>query len=206
VRHLAVTAVMLALTAALMACGAEEDDPRPEDVPAGAVAVVGETEIGKAQLKERVAALRRAQPKQAQRPRNAQAEQPGQAQDPLEQQALSALLQSTALEQEAADRGIEVTDAEVQRRWRMAIESQLRTRRALRHFLGGQTEQDVLDQLRLQLLTERIHAQVSEQAGDGKPGAKAVQEFQRGFQRELQERTACREGYAAAGCASDAPE
>jgi hypothetical protein len=108
-----------------------------------------------------------------------------------------------ALEQEAADRDIEVSDAEVRQRWESASQGQFKTKKALRRFLGGQTEQDLLDQLRLQVLTERIHEQVGEQAGGGKKGAKAVREFQKDFQKRWQNRTACREGYAAAGCADD---
>lgn len=188
----------------LVACGGDDDDPKkPESVPADAAAVVGDAEIPKAQLEERVAALRRSQPGRREAKQSPQ--QTRQTDEQLETQALSMLLYSTALEQEAADRGVEVTDAEVRKRWSSAVEGQFRTKKALRRFLGGQTQGDVLDQLRLQFLAEKIHEQVAEEAGGGKQGAKAVQEFQESFRKEWQERAACGEGYEAAGC-SEAPE
>jgi hypothetical protein len=178
--------------------GSDEPPPRPPSVPAGAVAAVGDAGVSKRDLAAEVAALRRA--RIGDRPNRAGGRvRVGREQ--LEAQALTALLMREALEQEAADRDIEVTRAEVRRRWRAASRRQFKTRRALRRFLGGQTENDLLDQLRMQQLSERIHAQVAEQAGGGKQGAKAVRAFQEDFQRRWRERTACAAGYAAAGCA-----
>jgi hypothetical protein len=56
------------------------------------------------------------------------------------------------------------------------------------------------------VLTERIHAQIGEEAGGGKQGAKAVTQFQKDFQQRWQDRTACADGYTAAGCNEDKTE
>ncbi|HEX2161259.1 MAG TPA: SurA N-terminal domain-containing protein [Thermoleophilaceae bacterium] len=209
--------VLLALAAG---CSSDDDNggnrPSSEDVPSGAVAKVGDVEISEADLDRQVEALARAQRGSGSAASDGSA--PGgassgdadggpsaeeQLREQLEAQALATLLQRQALEQEAKDRGIEVTDAEVRQRWEAASRGQFKTKKALRRFLGGQTEQDLLDQLRLQVLTERIHEQVSEEAGGGKQGAKAVARFQKEFQQRWQDRTACREGFNAPGCTDD---
>jgi parvulin-like peptidyl-prolyl isomerase len=192
-------AALLALGAT--ACGGGDDDDGggggSSDVPSGAVATVGGAEISEKELDAQVAALARAQRGGGDKPTPAVHKQ-------LEAQALSSLLMRRALEQEAADRDIRVSRAEVRRRWRTISRSQFKTKKALRRFLGGQTERDLIEQLRLQTLTERIHEQVAKEAGGGKQGAKAVKEFQGDFEKRLQERTACRKAYAAtAGCAGD---
>jgi hypothetical protein len=178
--------------------GSDEPPPRPRDVPAGAVAAVGEAEVSKRDLAAEVAMLRRAQ-------RGGRANRAGGGvrvgREQLESQALTTLLMREALEQEAANRNIGVTRAEVRRRWRAVSRRQFKTRRALRRFLGGRTESDLLDELRVQQLSERIHAQVAEQADGGKQGARAVRDFQADFMRRWQERIACADGHTAAGCA-----
>jgi hypothetical protein len=200
------------------ACSGDDDEGGGSgDVPSGAVATVGDVEISEGDLNEQVEALSRAQRGSGDAgssggggsPSNGAGDSDGddqvadQMREQLESQALSTLLMREALEQEAADRDIEVADAEVRERWEAASEGQFKTKKALRRFLGGQTEEDLLDQLRLQVLTERIHEQVAEQAGGGKQGAKAVREFQKDFQKRWQDRTACRDGFTAAGCADD---
>jgi parvulin-like peptidyl-prolyl isomerase len=194
-------AALLALGAA--ACGGGDDEgggggaESSADVPSGAVATVGGAEIRKNQLDAQVAALVRAQRGGGDKLTPAVRRQ-------LEAQALSTLLMRRALEQEAADRDVRVRRAEVRKRWKTISRSQFKTKKALRRFLGGQTERDLIDQLRLQTLTERIHEDVRKEAGGGKEGAKAVKDFQADFQKRLQERTACRQAYAAAaGCSGD---
>lgn len=213
------TAVLAALLLAIgaVACGGGDDDDGGSsgDVPSGAVATVGDVEISEEELDTQVAALARAQrggsggtsPASSDAGSDDSADSADDLEPAvrkqLESQALSTLLMRQALEQEAADRDIEVSDDEVRQRWEAASQGQFKTKRALRRFLGGQTEDDLLAQLRLQVLTERIHEQVSEKAGGGKQGAKAVKEFQKDFQKRWQDRTACGDGYTAAGCASD---
>jgi len=166
-------------------CGGGDDEAvRPDRVPAGSVAVVGESQITKAELDRRVAALRRATGKRS-TPERRQ----------LHSQALSVLLHEKAIEQEAAERGVTVDPREVRRRWNGVRRAQFANEKAVRRFLGGQTEQDVLRQLRLQLLTEGIHDQIREQDGDT-----AVARFQRDLQKRWTERTACRPRYATVGC------
>ena len=207
---LAVLVAALALTTVAAGCGSD-DSPSSDDVPSGAVATIGDVEIGTDRLDEQVEALARAQ-RPAGGSTNPGSGSGGQDavakadREQLETQALSLLLRHAALEQEAADRDIEVGDAEVRQRWEAASQAQFKTKKALRRFLGGQTEQDLLAQLRRQFLTERVHEQVSEEAGGGKKGAKAIEEFRKDFQKRWQDRTACAVGYTAAGCNEDRTE
>lgn len=159
------------------------------DVPDGAVATVDGEEISEERLDEQVAALRRAQSRGGASKLS---------REQLEQQALTTLLQTKWLEREAEERGVKVSMDEVRRRWRSAADEQFPDKRALRRFLGGQTEADVLRQLRLQTLTERIHDDIRANA-DGNPN-RAVKQFQEEFQQSARESTACREGYDAPGC------
>jgi len=218
-RRAAPLAVLAAALLAVAGCsGGDDDSPSSSDVPSGAVAKVGDEEIGEEDLERQVEALARAQrPTGGGSPGGDGA--PGatggasddgaaggdSARDAqrrlLRDQALAALLMREALEQEAAERGVEISETEVAERWQAAAGGQFKTKKALRRFLGGQTEQDVLDQLRLQMLSEGIAEQVSEEAGGGRQGARAVARFQREFRDRWQQRTACAEGYDAAGCA-----
>ena len=214
-REVAVSRSLVALLAAALlaigaaACSSGDDEAGGGgngDVPSGAVATVGDAEISEDELDTQVAALARAQrggPAGGTSSASGGDEPSPAVRKQLESQALSTLLMRQALEQEAEDRDIEVTDDEVRDRWEAASQGQFKTKKALRRFLGGQTEDDLLAQLRLQVLTERIHEQVSEEAGGGKKGAKAVKEFQKDFQKRWQDRTACRDGFTAAGCADD---
>jgi hypothetical protein len=221
-RRLVALLVAALLMLGVAACGGGDDDGGGSgDVPSGAVATVGDVEISEDELDTQVDALARARRGNAAGRRSpasggsdddddgggatADDVQP-EVRRQLESQALSTLLVRQALEQEAADRDIEVTDAEVRKRWEAASQGQFKTEKALRRFLGGQTEDDLLDQLRLQVLTERIHEQVAEKAGGGKKGIKAIKEFQKDFQARWQDRTACRDGFTAAGCAGDDTE
>jgi hypothetical protein len=204
-RRMIALLVVALLTAFAIGCGGGDDDASSGDVPSGSVATVGDTEISEEDLDDQVVVLARAQRSSGGSPASgsddSDGDEPSDAErKQLEAQALSMLLLREALEQEAADRDIEVSDEEVEERWDTASQGQFKTEKALKRFLGGQTEEDLLAQLRLQVITERIHEQVSEQAGGGKKGAKAVKQFQKEFQKRWQNRTACAKGYAAAGC------
>lgn len=191
-RLVAVAAVAVAAALALSAGGCGDDGDGKGggsgDVPDDAVAVVGDREVSEEDLDRQAEALERAQ--------RGGAGDIGREQ--LEQRALAALLQAEWLEQEAEKRGIEVDIADVRKRWRRAAAAQFDTKKALRQFLGRQTEADVLRQLRLQELTERIHEQVRAEA-EGNP-EKAVKRFQRDFMERVRRSTACREGYTVPGC------
>ena len=193
------------LTAVAVGCGGGDDSPSADDVPTGAVATVGDVAITSDRLVDQVDALARAQRPAGGSPATGGGDDgDGDAakveRDQLEAQALSMLLMAEALEQEAADRDIEVSLDDARARWEPIASRQFKTKKALERFLGGQTEADLLAQLRLQVLTERIDDQVSEQAGGGKPGAKAVEQFQKDFQQRWQDKTACSGDYAAPGC------
>ena len=194
-RALALVAALLAVLA--IGCGGGDDGgdkPQAEDVPSGAVAVVGETEVPKTALDRQIAMLVRQQ-------RRANGKAPTAAErEQIASQALAQLLQREAIEQEAAERGVKVSKAEVRRTWNSTAKRQFKTKKALRQFLGGQRVADILVQLRLQVLSERIAEQVSKEAGGGKEGAKAVKEFQKDFQQRWQDKTACSGDYAAPGC------
>jgi hypothetical protein len=195
-------AALAVLAIGLGACGGEGgDSPQSSDIPGNAVAVVGDTAISRAELEDQIAALRRGRSQSGGTDGGQEAREDTRKR--LQQQALSALVLAEAIEQEAADRGIEVPAAEVRRRWRAIAADQFPTKRALLRFLGGQTEQDAIAQLRLQVLTERVDAQISEKAGDGKDGAKAVKEFRQEFLERWRERTACRDDRSGGLCASD---
>jgi hypothetical protein len=191
---------ILAATAALAVvpgCGDGDDDERPVDVPAGAVAVVGEAEISERALDRQVAALKRSSS-----PVSGGAATGGArvAREQARAQALTTLLMAEALEQEARERGVAVSMQEVRQRWKGAKGAQFETRRQLRRFLGRQTEADVLRQLRLQMLGEAIDEQVRADAGGGKEGDVAVKRFRREFQKRWSERTACAKDNTAAQC------
>lgn len=170
----------------VVACGGGDDDPRPVDasaIPEGAVAIVGDEPITMERLERRLAAVRRSRRPDSRRTRLQ-----------LRQQALTTLLQQAALEQELEQAGLRVTDAEVRERFDRA-RGQFRSRRAYRRFLGNQTTADLLFQLRMQVLAEKVGAAARE-AGE-EPGRFATE-----LQRRWADRTACREGYTSALCGS----
>jgi hypothetical protein len=102
---------LLALVAA--GCGGDDDSPSSDDVPPGAVAMVGDVEIEREELDKQVKTMTRAQ-------RSAGGDFAKAQRDQLETQALSVILTRAALEQEAAKRGIQVSDAEVRKHWQTA--------------------------------------------------------------------------------------
>lgn len=202
-----------ALTTALLVAGCggsdSETTPTADDVPKHSVAVVGDEEISRRDLEREIKAMGAGEGPAA-RPAAGTTSQGApaavrdgaarRAPEQVERQALSRLLEVRAIEQEAMERGIRVSDAEIRRRWRAVTKRQFRSRRALRRFLDGQSVRHGLRQLRMQELVQRIHDQVRRQAGGGRAGERAVEEFQREFRRRWADRTACAEGVSATGC------
>lgn len=181
---------------ALTACG-EEDSSNVSDIPStatpsSAVATIDGIPIEKKDLDAQVDTLARAQQGDSKEKSEAERKQ-------LETQALSLLLIREALEQEAADRDIRVSQAEARRRWNSATYSETR-KKVRRGLLAGRTEQDLLDQVYLQLLTERINQQVNDDVGGGDKGMAEVAKFQRQFQKKWRSKVECAKGYAAPGC------
>lgn len=148
--------VSLALaTAGLAACGGGDDggnggDGDSSDLPKNAVAVVGDREITRDQLDEQVEAVQRSM-------RGASKAELKANVDQAKQQALSQLIQLAAYEQEASERGVTVSDEQARERLETARES-FPSAKAFKRFLGKQTEEDLLAQLRLQLISEAIEA------------------------------------------------
>jgi FKBP-type peptidyl-prolyl cis-trans isomerase (trigger factor) len=165
------------------ACGDDDSEPsRPEvsDIPAGAVAIIGDETITKAEADRRVAALDRYQ----------EGKQPA---DQLRKQAMTLLLQQAVYEQEARNQGVRVSDAEVRTRLARVAREQFPDRRAFERFLGRQRKSDLLRQLRLQLLAEKLSRRAQQQGG--KP-----EQYARKLQRQWQDRTSCREEYTVLAC------
>lgn len=203
-----VAALAVVLSAVVVAGCGGDDSPSSDDVQSGAVATIGDVEITTDALDEQVDALTRAQRPPAGSPGSGDGnDAAAKAQrDQLEAQALSMLLMREALEQEAADGDIDASLADARARWEPIASRQFKTKKALRRFPGGQTEADLLAQLRLQILAERINAQVAEQAGGGKQGKQVVKKHRTEFRKRWQDQTACANGYTANGCNEDKTE
>jgi hypothetical protein len=188
-RALASGAAILALAAVVSSCGDDNGYSSAEDLPESVVAAVGDREITSAELRERAKLLAPGQVRPGDDP-------PPRAE--LEQQAIALLVEETALEREAAERGIEVSAREVRRRWEAVSANQFANRKELERFLGGQSVEALLVQLRAQTLRERIVQDVRAKA-DGDP-TQATKQWEDAFRERTREDTTCRARYAGAGC------
>ncbi|HEX2160663.1 MAG TPA: SurA N-terminal domain-containing protein [Thermoleophilaceae bacterium] len=176
--------VALGLAIGLAGCSGGDDDEGGDgsrDVPADSVAVVGDRQISRDAFDDRLAAVRRSQSGSA-----------GLSGQQLRQQAMTTLLQEAWLEREAEELGATVSDAEVRRRVGQA-RAQFPRRRAYRRFLGGQTERDLMFQIRVQLLGEAIEAKLREQG-------KSRRDVFRRLQTRWSGETACRDELKVPGC------
>lgn len=171
-----------------LATGCDGSDAGDQSRDDATVAVVGDEAIRESQLDAQVDSLLRAQSPEASKP----------GRDQLERQALAVLLQREWLEREARRRSIEPDDDAVRERWQETVRDQFQTDEDLQRFLGRQTETDALAQLRLQMLSEAIEADVR-QAASGNSD-RALARYRRRFVRESQSVTSCRKGIQAPGC------
>ncbi len=152
---------LLALTALLVAAGCGGAD---DELPTGAVAVVDGVTVAKTDLEDM---LGRAKISYEQQQRDFPKAGTPEYQS-LQTQAVAYLVQRAQYDLEAAERGIEVTDEEVDKRidevkqqsfqgddaeWQKALEAQ------------GYTEEDVRVEIRAQLLSERLVASISGESG-----------------------------------------
>jgi hypothetical protein len=174
--------------ALLAACGGGDGDANgdgsPAAVPKGSVAVVGEERVTQPELRRRIAAVSRASSGGEQAP----------SREALRSQALTLLVQQAALEQEAAKLGVTVRPAEVRERLAKA-RRQFDSRAEFRRFLGRQTVADLLFQLRLQMLGERVTEAAERNGEDPKRyGARLLERWA--------DQTACARGLDASGCPS----
>jgi parvulin-like peptidyl-prolyl isomerase len=164
-----ITLFVVALaTLALAACGGDDDT-----VPADAVAVVAGEPIAKADFD---ALMRRAEAgAKAQGRKFPAAGSPEYAQ--LKRQALEILTQRAEYEQEAEDLGIEVTDADVEKRLEQLKKqyfagSEKRYKAQLKE--SGLVEDDLREDIRSQLIAEKIYNKVTE---DVKVTDKDIQKY-----------------------------
>jgi parvulin-like peptidyl-prolyl isomerase len=183
-RRTPASATALILVALVLpACG--DDSPSPSDVSSDDVAIVGDETISKQELDARIKGIRRAL--RGGDPRDAL-----EYRDELEDQAISQLLREKALLQEAENLGVSVSGDKVRERLALA-KRQFKSNKAYKQFLGDQTQHDVLQELRLQMLAERVGAAM---AKDGE----APEDFELELQRRWRPKTACNDGYVSSAC------
>src|SRR5919106_6318449 len=128
------------------------------DVPDDAVAVVDGTEISTDDFET---ALRQAAMGQG-------LDEPPPADDPqyqaLRDEAMNNLLDIEWIQKEADERGIEVSDEEVQREFEQTKEENFKTEKEYQDFLeeSGFVQEDIDLRVRLQLLSEKIQAEITD--------------------------------------------
>jgi hypothetical protein len=183
-RRISTVLACAGIAMAATGCGDDSDDetrkPDPSTIPPRAVALVGDQPISKAEIDRRVATLRQGQRGSKPSPEQAR------------QQALDLLIQRATLEQEAAERGVTVTEAEIDRRVKRA-RAQFPTDRGFKRFLGGQTLEDFRFQLRNQALSDAITDQAAEDGDDSEGLMEDVR-------KRWRAKTVCRGGYVAIAC------
>jgi parvulin-like peptidyl-prolyl isomerase len=97
----------------------------------------------------------------------AQPPKPGSRQyDAVKQQVMQFLVSAKWIEGEAKDRGLSATDAEVKRQFDQTKDQSFPNEKAYKRFLktSGQTEQDLLFRVKLDVLSNKIRQQVTEQS------------------------------------------
>ena len=164
-RHALAIALLAGLALALGACGGDDEDS-PE-ISERVVDTARAQNVSEAQLTTRVEALRRATPDDS-----------GTPDSQLQRQAVDDLIRARRLERAARERGIAVSNAEVRTRWEDSVRDQFPTKEALDRFLGDQTVDDVIYQLRLQELSSRIHDRIRRRVGKRRADA-AIKRFER---------------------------
>lgn len=153
---------MLAALLALVAAGCGGGEEASEEVPADAVAVVGEKTIARAEFERLMEQARRgfrAQKRSFPKPGTPEYEA-------LKQQALTFLIQRAQFEQEAEELGVEVQEEEVEKRLQQVKKqyfggNENRYRTQLK--AQGLTEEQVKRDLESQLLSEKIFAEVTKE-------------------------------------------
>ena len=189
-RLISLLAIVVALPLAVAGCG--------DDVPSGAVAKVGDTAITKEDFEhwlqaaaagqqppgtggevavpdppeftECIAAKKEQQPPPgAEKPTDAQLkEQCQQEYDSLKQQVMQFLISAEWIQQEADDRGIEVTEEEVQQQFEDQKQQSFPNEKDYQRFLktSGQTEDDLLFRVRLDVLSNKVREEVISGEGE----------------------------------------
>jgi hypothetical protein len=119
----------------------------------------------------------------------------------LRRQALTFLISGDWIEGEANERGITASQGEVRKRVRRMKREQFHSERAFRRFLrkSGLTVSDFLFRVRLDVLADRIHAQVV--MGKSGPARKrALDEFSAASRAKWKDRTYCLPAFTTEQC------
>jgi parvulin-like peptidyl-prolyl isomerase len=160
VRNLIALLAACALALAATACGGGDEARSPEDVPAGAIALVGEQEVPKAEF---TSLIERA--KQGYEAQKRDFPEVGSTEyNDLKSRAVQFLVQRYEYRAEADSLGIEVTDAQVTKRLDEIKQQSFEGDDA--KFAGelkklGLTEEDAREEIRDRLVQEKIYEQVT---------------------------------------------
>lgn len=186
----------LALGAAACGGGGEEVvAPDPASVPRDAAALVGNVPVSEREVEKMMGPARRNAGTINGKPIEETPEQ-------VRQRALRKALQSTWLLREAKERGVVVKDVDVRVRWADSKKS-LGSKRAVKRFLGDNTEQDVLLMLRDQMLVSAIEDEI--RAEEGGRAEEELEKFHAGLSEGWRQETACRGEYVSSAC-GNAPD
>jgi foldase protein PrsA len=149
--------VALALAAVLSSAGGVESDDVADIEDAGAVS---ERDF------DHWLTVVASQPQPGQE-KPAEPPKPGSRQyDAVKQQVMQFLVSAKWIEGEANERGVSATDAEVERQFEQTKDQSFPNEKAYQRFLktSGQTEEDLLFRVRLDVLSNKIREQVTEES------------------------------------------
>jgi parvulin-like peptidyl-prolyl isomerase len=150
-----------ALAIGLAACGGDSDAQSPEDVPADAIGLIGETEIPRAEYDELMARAEKSY--EAQKRPFPKAGTP--EYNDLKNRAVTFLTQRYQWRAEAAELDVEVTEEEVDKKLDELIEQSFGgDRKKFEEALEAQglTEEQAREEVRDRVLQEEIYAKVTE--------------------------------------------
>jgi SurA N-terminal domain len=198
---------------AATACGAEDKSTDAPDLPTGAVAVVAdapgcETSEGASCVITRDEfdhSIQQAAIRQGMRQAPA-SDDP--RYEPLRDAAVDDLLLAAWVRGEAAERGLEISDREIDEELRAVIESpDFGSQKAFDRFLeqSGFTEEEARARLELQVISDRIQSEVLSAGGNAEELQELTQQFQSEFQEKWRARTTCADGFLTERCANGPP-
>lgn len=124
----------------------------------------------------------------------------------VRRQVMQFLIQAQWIEQEAAARGIAVSDRRVERNFESQKRAAFRNERGYQRFLreSGAIEADIKFRIRLDTLQNRITRQVTGNVGPAREQM-SLARFIESFRKRYRAITWCADGYAIAECGAIAP-
>jgi foldase protein PrsA len=207
------------------------DDEEERSVPSGAVAVVGDEEISREEFDhwlqsaaksqerpggevpvvldppefDRCIAAKEDDPDIPSQSRESLEDQCQQEYDGLRDQVMQFLVSAEWIELEAEERDIAVSDREVRQAFDDQKAQSFPKERDYQEFLrtSGQTEEDLLYRVRVELLSQTIREEVTRESD--KPDQEALDEFVSEFQERYRDITVCAEGYVTKECSNGPP-